>query len=810
MTHRTGPLARVAVAMLLAGMVLPALAAPAVAADAITLEARSLVGGRFESNGWIAIAATLSNGGSPVTGYLATDGEDGTVRRFVELPAGAHKLVTIYLRPAAFVRTIAVRFESADGKSLATGSTEARVLERTSGHVAIVGDGGGNVRPQLVARGTGFPEPIPLSPADLPERPEPLRGIETIVWAADSGSLTEAQQRSLERWVAAGGQLVVLGGPDWQARTAAFDALLPLEHLASSDTSSAATLATWAGASQPDGTDSLTAAVGDLRAGAVSLVRDPAGRTLFAAITRGAGRVSFVGIDLATEPFRAWAGAPALWARLIPDDRIIEQWGGSGPVDDEVANAMSQALANLPSLAVPSAGLLLAVIIGYILLIGPLSYLVLRRLDRRELAWVVAPILVLVFSAISYGIGASMKGSQIIVNQIALVRTSTDGTAASVSTYAGIFSPTRASYDLTVRGDALLSALAANNVDPSFGGQIVNYATEQGDPAHLRGLAVSVFGLQAIRAEAVIAYAPSLRVTWSVIGANLEGRATNDGVAPVEDVAVISRSGGVMVGTLAPGESKTFRMPLRNLAGSSASQQVYGIAAFDSSTAAQRQITIRSQVIDALVGYSGGFPGKMGGVTGGIDRGPFVIGWQADTSPVEVEVDGERVQRYAQAVEVISGGATLGPGPITLSPSELSTEVLATDGEASQNAPGAVTMANGEVTFRMGLPLEATGIEPTKLTVIVASDPSTIFYDQENVGAFLPKGFRIAVYDTVAADWLDLGDLSQRSRFDVDDPARVLDASGRLLVKITATGIPAEMGQISVFAGARVAGVVAQ
>jgi hypothetical protein len=403
-----------------------------------------------------------------------------------------------------------------------------------------------------------------------------------------------------------------------------------------------------------------------------------------------------------------------------------------------------------------------------------------------------------------------MKGSQIIVNQIAMVRTSANGTAASVSTYAGIFSPTRASYDLTVRADALLSALAANNFDPSFGGQAVNYATEQGDPSHLRGLAVSVFGLQAIRAEAVIAYTPSLRVTWSVIGANLEGRATNDGPGPMEDVAVISRSGGVMVGSLAPGESKTFRMPLRNLNGSSASQQVYGIAAFDSSTAAQRKISVRSQVIDALVGYSGGFPGRMGGVAGGIDRGPFVIGWQADKSPVEIEIDGERVQRYAQAVEIISGGATLGPGPVTLSPSELSTEVLATDGQASQNQPGSVMLANGEVTFRMGLPLEATGLQPTNVTLIVASDAGTIFYDQENVGAFLPKGFRLAVYDTIAAEWFDVGDLSQRSRFDIDDPARVLDASGRLLLKITGTGVPTETGQMSVFAGARVSGVVAQ
>jgi hypothetical protein len=809
MTHRTGNLARLAAAALLAGLMLPAMAAPAGAADAITLEARALVAGRFESNGWIAVAATLSNGGSPVTGYLAADGEDGTVRRFVELPAGAHKLVTLYLRPAPFVRTVALRFESSDGASLATASAEARVLERTSGHVAIVGDGGGNLRPQLIARGGGFPEPIPLAPADLPERPEPLRGIETIIWAADSSSVTEAQQRSLERWVAAGGQLVVLGGPDWQARTAAFDALLPVEQLASRDGSSAAALAAWAGADQPSGGDPLTAAVGDLRAGAISLVGDDDGGSLFAAITRGAGRASFVGIDLATEPFRTWAGASALWARLIPDDRIIEQWGGSGPIDDEVANAMNQALANLPSLAVPSAALLLAVIVGYILLIGPLSYLVLRRLDRRELAWIVAPVLVLVFSGVSYGIGASMKGSQIIVNEIAVVRSSTDGTAASVSTYAGVFSPTRASYDLTVRGDALLSALAANNFEPRVGGEAVNYATEQGDPAHLRGLAVSVFGLQAIRAEAVIPYTPSLRVAWSVIGGNLEGRVSNEGSEPMEDVAVVGQMGGVMVGTLAPGESKTFRLPLRNLTGSSASQQVYGLVAFDTGTAAQRRASVRSQVIDALVGYARGFPGKAGGVTGGIDRGPFVIGWQVDASPLAVEIDGQQVQRYAQAVEVLSGSARLGPGPVTLSPSELTTEILSTAGEASQTQPGLINIANGEVTFRLGLPLEAAAaLQPSKVTIILAGDASTIFYDQENVGAFLPSGYRVAVYDVVAADWVDLGDLSERSRFDVADASRVLDPAGRILVKVTGSGIPAALGQVPVFAGARVAGVM--
>jgi hypothetical protein len=809
MTHRPGRLARLAVAALLAMLTLPAMTAPVGAADAVTLEARALVGGRFWTNGWIAITVTLSNTGAPATGYVAVDGEDGTVRRFVELPGGAHKQVAIYVRPAPFVRTVALRFEAPNGKSLATASADVRVLESTSGHVAIVGDGGGNLRPQLVARGAGFPEPIPLSPADLPDRPEPLRGIGTIVWAADSSALTELQRRSLERWVAAGGQLIVLGGPDWQARTAAFDGLLPVQRLKAVDQSSAAPLAAWAGATAPDGTQSVTASVGDLRTGGISLVDDGAGRSMLAAISRGAGRVGFIGIDLATAPFRSWAGASLLWTRLLPDDRIADQLAGGNQAEDDVANVMTQALANLPSLSVPPAELLLAVIVGYILLIGPISYVVLRRIDRRELAWIVAPILVFVFSGISYGIGASMKGSQIIVNQIAVVRSSTDGTAASVSTYAGIFSPTRATYDLTVRGDALLSALQGSNFDPSTGGTVANYATEQGDPARLRGLAVSVFGLQAVRAEAVIPYTPSLGVTWSVIASSLEGRATNEGTKPMEDVAVISPAGGVMVGTLAPGESKSFRLPLTNPGGISASQQIYGSAGFNTSTAAARRILIRSQVIDGLVGYGGGFaPGKIGSVSAGIDRGPFVIGWQADESPLEIQVDGQVTQRYAQAVEVLSGQPTLGPGTVTVRPSGLSTEIVSTAGDASQNQPGYVTLANGEVTFRLSLPLEASGLVPSKVTIIAAGDPSSILFDQQNVGAFLPAGFRMAVYDTAQADWVDLGDLSQRNRFDAPDPGHALDAAGRILVRVTGSGVPKDFGQVGVFVGAQVTGVL--
>ena len=804
MTPQLRAVPRAVRAIAIAAILLMLLPASSLAADSISLQARALVAGRFEAGGWAAISISLANDSAPVTGYVAADGQDGTVRRLVELPAGSRKEVMLYLRPDSFARTVTVRFESSGGTQLATAGADVRVLERATTQVAVVGDGAGNLRPQLIARASaGLPEPIPMIAADLPDRPEALRGIETIVWAADSATITEAQRRSLERWIGAGGQLVVLGGPDWQARTASVGELLPVEDLASIDDASTEPLAEWVDSGLPQGAETVTIAAGRLRDGAVQLVGGSDG-VFFATVTRGAGRVAWIGIDLATTPFRAWPGAALLWSRVVPDDRLISQFSGVGPNEEEIANLMTQALSNLPALEVPPAELVVAVLVGYILLIGPISYLVLRRLDRRDLAWVTTPVLVIVFTAGTWGIGSSMKGSDIIINEVAMVRTTTGATAASVSTFAGLFSPTRATYDLRVEGEALMSGLSTAFVD---GGTTATYATEQGTPSRLRGLPVSVFSLQAVRAETIIPYAPSLQVTWSYAPGRIEGTVTNVGDTTIEDVAVVGQSIGAMVGTLDPGESEAFNVSTRNLSGSSASDQVYGFASYDQSTAEQRQILLRRQVIDALVGYGGAVP-RGGVATGSIDRGPFVIGWRPEVSPMPIEVDGHSVERHAQSVEILGGRPTLGPGQVAVEPTQMTTTLVSTAGEASASDPSYITIGNGEAVFQVTLPLEMANLRVSAVTLLAGSDPSMVFLNQANFNSMMPAGFRLSVFDTADGEWLDVGDLSQRSRFEVAEPDGVIDHAGRILIRVAGSSVPADFGQVPVFVGASVEGVI--
>lgn len=786
-------------AMLASSVLLPG---PASAASSVQIEVRSLVGGRYEVNGWAGLAVTLGNEGVPTEGWVVAETDSGTARRFVEMPSGARKVVMLYIRPEPFQRDVEVRYEEPNGTVRA--SAELRVLEQATDQVAIVGDPTGVLRPQLVPMdGSQRPDPLSLATADLPQRPEPLAGISALVWAADSSSLDEEQRRSLERWVADGGQLVIIGGPDWQARTAAFADLLPVDQLGAVDGVALGSLAAWAGSSEPAVAEG-TVSTGTLRDGAYSLVTTDDGTLLASMRAVGAGRIVLTGVDFASEPYRGWDGSTRLWGRLLPSDALAEWFGGMPDVEG-AANSMSNALTNLPELEIPPAELLLAVVAGYIVLIGPISYLVLRRLDRRELAWVTAPLLVVLFTGTSFGIGVAMKGSDVIVNQITLVRTAAGGGTATVETYAGVFSPTRRTYDLLVDADALLASL-----DTSFGFQAASDGVaEQGNPARLRGLSVATAGFQVVRADGVADHAPALDVSWSTVDGDLVGTVTNVGDTVLSDVAYISTSGGEMIGDLGPGDSAEFRVDSMNFNGSSASDQVYGFGGFDADNAEQRRIAARRNVIDSLVGYGGGVPAVDGGmqVVGG--RGPYVIGWRSGDGPMPIVLDDAQAQRYGELAEVVGVRPLPPSGEVRISPGQMSVALVETTGQVETVGPGTTMIGNGTATFSIALPLEMSGIAASEVEIVVGPDPSMLFQQPGDWGGFWPAGITAEVLDPTTGAWTLLGDISERSRFEVADPATVLGPGGRIEVRFTGSEeIDPNFGMASVFVSAAVSGVL--
>ena len=98
-----------------------------------------------------------------------------------------------------------------------------------------------------------------------------------------------------------------------------------------------------------------------------------------------------------------------------------------------------------PALDAPGADVVGLFLLAYVLILVPINYLVLKRLDKKEWAWVTVPALVVVFAVTTYGVGYAAKGSSVFVNRAAVVETTAGERQAGLYTELGLFSPHRTS-----------------------------------------------------------------------------------------------------------------------------------------------------------------------------------------------------------------------------------------------------------------------------------------------------------------------------------------------------------------------------
>src|SRR3990172_8003163 len=407
---------------LVTALLLPAAAAPAAAAEEGTMTARALVGGHVGVGAWSAVEVDLANDGPAISGELRLGGGQpgaSTYGALVDLPTNSKKRYLLYAQPSIFGRDILIDL-IAGGQRLATTKVPITAHDVYQPIVVVVAEQPGRLIPDLTAAVSNPNMPVAaivsLSPADLPGRIEAWSAIDRLVWQdVDSSKLDDAQLDALRAWLGLGGRLVILGGSTGATTLGGFpDAILPFRPTRTVDAT-------------PDDLGPLLGAVpalgerlpvlgGTLIEGSV-LARS--GDDIIAAERSvGQGDVLIVGVDPGQSGIAGSAGARSLWRRAVP----MTPGAVVNPLALPDDSAIIAALNYLPAVGLPPVEQLLVLLVAYIVLIGPVNYLVLRRLDRREWAWLTMPLLIVVFSAGAFGLGRLLKGSDTGVNEIDRVR----------------------------------------------------------------------------------------------------------------------------------------------------------------------------------------------------------------------------------------------------------------------------------------------------------------------------------------------------------------------------------------------------
>ncbi len=414
-----------------------------------------------------------------------------------------------------------------------------------------------------------------------------LSGLHAVVVDDfDVSTLSDGQIRALRDFIGLGGSLVATGGASWR-RT-----LLPLAQKGlgglSPTRSGEAPLTPLADLAHQTTSLAAPVAIGDIVAGRL-LLGAPGQPPLAVESTYGAGRIIDVAFDPLAEPIATdSSGLDALAWSLVLDRAVLENtpagshgvqspsvpFGVGGPFPVNVGGPASAAsadeiqgiLQNTAAAAVPPGGILVALLVIYVMLAGPLNYFALKNFGRRELMWVSVPLVALLFTSVAYVAGFAVHGASYLDNEVQIVRLGPDG-VSEVHAYHGLYPPHRGNFSVDLGANTLASTALGQLSNPNSPESAV-VDTGGRTQVELNGTAYSAFrSLQTLAiARPPLQSALSLESHLKVVQDRVTGTVRNTGDRSVQQLTLVGGTGQqATIATLVqPRATVTVDAPLSN------------------------------------------------------------------------------------------------------------------------------------------------------------------------------------------------------------------------------------------------------
>lgn len=526
-------------------MVSPALAQ---APPPLTLEVQAGYddNGRYRVGYWFPVTVVVANDGPDVQGtvewrFPGTD--EAPFRYELDLPRGARKSISLPVVATETQHSASVTLLVA-GTKLASVQTRLDPIDEQAVTVGVVSADPALLNSLAAATlaDSLTTRVVHLAPKRLPSDAALLAGLNVLfIHDLVTADLTEAQRVALATWTHLGGQLVVGGGARAKQTTPGLAGLLPVTVGELRPNTPTAALGVLAGRDDLANTlATTTASAVTLRPRAVRLDRDG----MLTAWDLGAGRVIFASFDLAA--LRTWAGEADLWAHVLP---IAPRMSIGHSLRSRNENLLRDSL-NLPAMRLPSTVQLLLMMSVYIVVIGPVNFLVLRRLRRVELAWVTTPLLVVGFTAAAYSSSFILRGVKPQITQLAIVQGFEGQAQGQVTALLGVFSPQRHTYKLDFAPEALVTP----GTFESFQFQKISVTSDSATTS-VREMLIDVSALRTLLVETPTSAVPTVQSTLTLgSGGEVRGQVRLVGKLPLHDAMLVVGASAQQLGELQPGE----------------------------------------------------------------------------------------------------------------------------------------------------------------------------------------------------------------------------------------------------------------
>ncbi len=435
-----------------------------------TLQINAGFGTYFRIGAWVPLYITLYNNGSDFNGMLKTSNPEGLIwqdtysmvpssiyQQPVMVPRGTQKQVTLYLPITAQFTTVSIIVQLLDIYGKVVQSQNALLHQLFSGNtfVGLLSDqmnGFDALRNVLLPNPNDSMQVEYLNGQNMPSMEAVLANFNLIILDSfHSSSLTHEQLRALYLWVQQGGSLIEVGGPNWQQTVSALPTyLLPVSiHGASILPTGTHLLPVGISTSVSSGSAisvtlqvpipvSSAMVLGDARtivsAGDVPLlVQEQSGQ----------GLIYYLAYDPALDPIVHWPETTVLWRSLVIRSLGAQLLMNNPP--QGLSGGMSYYLAKLQHLLLsnpsPAPWLLLFLFLAYLLILGPIRWLIVRRTKRRQWNWRIILGAIVIFTLLNYAVAFYQERASIFSNSLSVIQLTGGSSVAHNTTYHGVYVP---------------------------------------------------------------------------------------------------------------------------------------------------------------------------------------------------------------------------------------------------------------------------------------------------------------------------------------------------------------------------------
>ena len=561
----------------------------------ISLEVEVGFDGKARVGNWIPVVVRLENQGPDLSAEIHVIGNrghpmsSGIYVADVVLPRDGRKRLTLHVPYMTATPRLDVELV-ADGEVVASLEPPVNIIGETDLFVGVVGRRAGawNLLTTLELPGQGREVAVAaISPDTFPQRPEVLHAFDVIALGDVSvETLLPEMLEALEGWVAGGGTLVLSGGSNAGASLRGLPKrLMPVIPGDATELKSISALERL-GDEPILTTLPIVVNSADVVSGRVLAKEGDLPLAVLSAY--GKGRVLFLAFDPAAQPLVGWPGLPQMWKELLFQslppvvlfsDQVAGRSRSMRTATSQWPYQLHNAMSNLSALEFPSIKVLLGLIAGYILLVGPVNYLMLRWLRRPGLTWLTIPVLVILFSSGAYLLAVRAKGSDLQVSSVSLVQEAPDTDWGRVQRMVGVLAPSQADYRVEVPGSSLVAAWDSGAGSYVSGrgssGGIVKVRNRQ-EESELELLKMGRWTMRSFVTDRIQRVEETLSHDLYVEGTLLRGTVTNKSVTPLKQVWLVSTGAVRDLGALGPGDTTTVDTKLAAFANVIPSWQLRG------------------------------------------------------------------------------------------------------------------------------------------------------------------------------------------------------------------------------------------